>query len=41
MYGRAEKRIKILVGKPEGKMLLGRPRHRWQYNFRMDVRATG
>jgi hypothetical protein len=31
---------KILVGKPEGKRPLGRPRHRWEYNIRMDLRET-
>jgi hypothetical protein len=29
---------RILVGKPEGKRLLGRPRHRWAYNIKMDLR---
>jgi hypothetical protein len=29
---------KILVRKPEGKIPLGRPRHRWEDNFRMDHR---
>jgi hypothetical protein len=28
----------ILVGKPEGKRPLGRPRHRWEGNVRMDLR---
>jgi hypothetical protein len=28
----------ILVGKPEGKRLLGRPRRRWEGNIRMDLR---
>ena len=28
---------RILVGKPEGKRLLERPRHRWVDNTRMDV----
>jgi len=28
----------ILVGKPEGKSLLGRPTHRWEDNIRMDPR---
>jgi hypothetical protein len=32
---------KILVGKPEGKRLLGRPRRRWEDNIRMDLRETG
>jgi hypothetical protein len=27
----------ILVGKPEGKRLLGTPRHRWEDNIRMDL----
>jgi hypothetical protein len=31
----------ILVGKPEGKRPPGRPRHRWQNNFRMDLREMG
>jgi hypothetical protein len=29
---------KILVGKPEGKKQLGRPRGRWQDNIRVDLR---
>jgi hypothetical protein len=29
------------VGKPEGKRLLRRPRHRWQDNIKMDLRAIG
>jgi hypothetical protein len=33
--------ISILVGKPEGKRPLGRPRHRWQDNIRMDLREIG
>jgi hypothetical protein len=28
---------KILVGKPEGKRPLGRPRRRWEHNIRMDL----
>jgi hypothetical protein len=31
----------ILVGRPEGKRPLGRPRHRWEYNIRMDLGETG
>jgi hypothetical protein len=31
----------ILVGKLEGKRPLGRPRHRWEDNIRMDVREIG
>jgi hypothetical protein len=29
---------RILVGKPEGKRPLGRPRRRWKDNIRMDLR---
>jgi hypothetical protein len=29
---------KVLVRKPEGKRLLGRPRHRWENGIRMDLR---
>jgi hypothetical protein len=32
---------RILVGKPEGKRPLGRPRHRWVDNIKMDLRETG
>jgi hypothetical protein len=29
---------KILVGKPEGKRLLGRPEHRWEGNIEFDLK---
>jgi len=29
VHGRDDKYVKMLVGKPEGKRLLGRPRRRW------------
>jgi hypothetical protein len=32
---------RILVGKPEGKRPLGRPRRRWEDNIRMDLRDIG
>jgi hypothetical protein len=32
---------RILVGKPEGKRPLGRPRCRWVNNIKMDLRETG
>jgi hypothetical protein len=32
---------KVLVGKPEGMSPLGRPRHRWVDNIKMDLRETG
>jgi hypothetical protein len=31
----------ILVGKPEGKRPLGRPRHRWVDNIKIDLREIG
>jgi hypothetical protein len=31
----------ILVGKPEGKRSLGRPRRRWEDNIKMDHRELG
>ena len=32
---------RVLVGKPEGKRLLGRPRRRWMYNIRMYLQGAG
>ena len=32
---------KGLVGKPEGKRPLGRPRHRWEDNIKMDFQEVG
>jgi hypothetical protein len=31
---------KIFAGKPEEKRLLGRPRHRWENNVRLDFGET-
>jgi hypothetical protein len=31
----------VLVGKPEGKRPLGRPKHRWEDNTRMVLREIG
>ena len=31
---------RILVGKPEGKRLLGRPRRRWEDNIKMDLQEV-
>jgi hypothetical protein len=30
-----------LVGKPEGKRPLGRPRHRWEDNIKVDLQEVG
>ena len=32
---------RVLVGKPEGKRPLGRPRRRWMDNIRMDLQEMG
>ena len=32
---------RVLVGKPEGKRPLGRPRRRWEDNIKMDLREIG
>ena len=32
---------RVLVGKPEGKRPLGRPRRRWEDNIRMDLLEVG
>jgi len=32
---------RILVGKPEGKRPLGRPKRRWMHNIRMDLQEVG
>jgi 3-oxoacyl-ACP reductase-like protein len=36
-----ERSIGVLVGKPEGKRPLGRPRSRWEYNIKMDLQKAG
>ena len=37
-YGREER---VLVGNPEGKRPLGRPRGRWEDNIKMDLQEVG
>jgi hypothetical protein len=32
---------RVLVGRPEGKRPLGRPRYRWEDNIKMDLREIG
>jgi hypothetical protein len=36
--GEKRNAYRILVGKPEGKRPLGRPRRRWEDNIKMDLR---
>jgi hypothetical protein len=39
--GEERKVYKVLVGKPERKRPLGRPRRRWEDGIRMDLKETG
>ena len=32
---------RVLVGKPEGKRPLGRPRRKWEDNIKMDLQEVG
>jgi hypothetical protein len=38
-----ERRVacRVLVGKPEGKKPLGKPRHSWEANIKMDLQEVG
>ena len=33
--------LRVLVGKPEGKRPLGRPRRRWEDTIKMDLQEVG
>jgi hypothetical protein len=39
--GEERKMYKVLVGKPEGRRPLGRPRRKWEDGVRMDLREIG
>jgi hypothetical protein len=39
--GEKRNAYRLLVGKPEGKRLPGRPRHRWVDNISMDLLEIG
>jgi hypothetical protein len=39
--GEERKMYRVLMGKPEGKRPLGRPRHKWQDGIRMDLSEIG
>jgi hypothetical protein len=41
MYGEERGVYRVLVWKPEGKRPLGRSRHRWKNNIKMDLRKLG
>jgi hypothetical protein len=39
--GEGRSMYRVLVGKPEGKRPLGRPRCRWEYNIKMNIQEVG
>jgi hypothetical protein len=40
-YGERRGAYRALVGKPEGRRPLGRPRRRWEDNIKIDLREVG
>jgi hypothetical protein len=40
-YGKKRNVCRLLVGKPEGKRILGRPRRRWIDNIKRDLLEIG
>jgi hypothetical protein len=41
MYGERRGEYGVLVGKPEGKRPLGRPRRSWENNVKVDLQEIG
>jgi hypothetical protein len=41
MYAEKRGAYRILVGRPEGRRPLGRPRRRWEDNIKMDLQEVG
>jgi hypothetical protein len=39
--GEGRDAYRILVGRPEGRRPLGRPRHSWEDNIKMDLQEVG
>jgi hypothetical protein len=39
--GEGRRAYRIFVGRPEGRRPLGRPRHRWEDNIKMDLQELG
>jgi hypothetical protein len=37
-HGEKKNACRILIGNPEGKRPLGRPRHRWEDNIKMGIK---
>jgi hypothetical protein len=40
-YGGGKRMNRVLVGKPEGKRPLGRPRRTWEDSIKMDIHEAG
>jgi hypothetical protein len=40
-WGKGRGVYRVLVGRPEGKRPLGRPRRKWEDNIKMDLREIG
>ena len=40
-YGEKKGIYRVLVAKPVGKRPLGRPRHRWEGNIKMNLQEVG
>jgi hypothetical protein len=40
-YGEKRGAYRVLMGRPEGKRPLGRPRRRWEDNIKMDLQEIG
>jgi hypothetical protein len=41
ILGERRHAYRVLVGKPEGKGSLGRPRCKWKGNIRIDIKVMG
>ena len=41
MYRELRGAYRVLVGNPEGKRPVGRPRHRWEDNIKVDLQEVG
>ena len=39
--GESRGAYRVLVGQPEGRRTLGRPKRRWEDNIKMDLRGAG
>jgi hypothetical protein len=40
-HGEGRGVYRVLVGRPEGKRPVGRPKHSWEDNIKMDLREIG